>query len=51
MARDSEQWQIGTALWQNHHGKVMKELVQFQDFSLFHLSPQQGLFVKGFVQA
>lgn len=51
VARDSEQWQIGTELLQNRHGKVMKELVQFQDFSLFHLIPQQGLFVKGFGQA
>ncbi|MFU2058520.1 heme utilization protein HutZ [Avibacterium volantium] len=51
VARDSEQWQIGTELLQNRHGKVMEELVQFQDFSLFHLIPQQGLFVKGFGQA
>lgn len=49
--REAEEWQVGTQLLQHRHGEVMNELVKMQDFSLFHLIPQQGLFVKGFGQA
>lgn len=49
--RDAEEWQIGIQLLQQRHGNIINELVEMQDFSLFHLIPQQGLFVKGFGQA
>ncbi|MCW9717406.1 heme utilization protein HutZ [Avibacterium sp. 21-599] len=49
--RESEEWQQGTDLLMQRHGKLMNELIKMQDFSLFHLIPQNGLFVKGFGQA
>lgn len=51
VVKDSEKWVVGTQLLQQRHGNIMSELVKFQDFSLFHLIPEQGLFVKGFGQA
>ncbi|MDK9561401.1 MULTISPECIES: heme utilization protein HutZ [Pasteurellaceae] len=49
--RNTPEWELGTGLLQQRHGNLMKELVKMQDFSLFHLIPKQGLFVKGFGQA
>ena len=51
VVKGSEKWIVGTQLLRQRHGDIMLELIEFQDFSLFHLIPHQGLFVKGFGQA
>lgn len=51
IARCSTEWLKGTQLLQQRHGHIMHELIKLKDFSLFHLIPQQALFVKGFGQA
>lgn len=47
----SDEWHSGTHALQARHGEVMQHLLSLQDFTLFNLVPQQGLFVKGFGQA
>ncbi|TNH04771.1 heme utilization protein HutZ [Testudinibacter sp. TR-2022] len=48
---DSIEWQQGTQALMARHGEVAQHLSSLQDFTLFNLIPEQGLFVKGFGQA
>ncbi|CAK4075200.1 heme utilization protein HutZ [Vibrio sp. 16] len=49
--RDSEQWQQVIKQMQQRFGEIIDGLSQLQDFVLFNMKPEQGLFVKGFGQA
>ncbi len=49
--RDSEQWNLVIAQMQERFGEIIDGLSQLQDFVLFNLKAEQGLFVKGFGQA
>ncbi|OIN28986.1 heme utilization protein HutZ [Vibrio barjaei] len=49
--RDTEQWQAVIAQMQDRFGEIIDGLSQLQDFILFNLKAEQGLFVKGFGQA
>lgn len=49
--RDSEQWTQVIAQMQNRFGEIIEGLSQLQDFVLFNLKAEKGLFVKGFGQA
>ncbi|KGQ71109.1 heme utilization protein HutZ [Chelonobacter oris] len=51
VACDSEEWIRGTNALAERHGEVVTHLTAMQDFTLFNLIPEQGLFVKGFGQA
>ncbi len=51
VARDTEQWQQVIALLTERFGEIVTGLSILEDFVLFQLTPQQGLFVKGFGQA
>lgn len=49
--RESEQWRQVIAQMQERFGEIIDGLSQLQDFVLFNLKAEQGLFVKGFGQA
>ena len=49
--RDSEEWRQGIAFLLARHGEIVAGLSKMDDFTLFCLQPQQGLYVKGFGQA
>ncbi|KHA59205.1 HugZ protein [Vibrio variabilis] len=49
--RDSQQWQQVIKQMQQRFGEIIDSLSQLQDFVLFNMKPEQGLFVKGFGQA
>ncbi|WP_260261754.1 heme utilization protein HutZ [Vibrio intestinalis] len=49
--RDSEQWQQVVAQMKDRFGEIIDGLSQLQDFVLFNLTAEKGLFVKGFGQA
>ncbi|MFH0262565.1 heme utilization protein HutZ [Vibrio mediterranei] len=49
--RDTEQWQAVIAQMEDRFGEIIDGLSQLQDFILFNLKAEQGLFVKGFGQA
>ncbi|TMX47021.1 heme utilization protein HutZ [Vibrio sp. Hep-1b-8] len=49
--RDSKQWNLVIAQMKERFGKIIDGLSQLQDFVLFNLKAEQGLFVKGFGQA
>lgn len=49
--RDSELWQQVIAQMKERFGEIIDNLSQLEDFMLFNLKPEQGLFVKGFGQA
>ncbi|MDE1513825.1 MULTISPECIES: heme utilization protein HutZ [Vibrio] len=49
--RDSELWQPVIAQMSERFGEIIDGLSQLQDFILFRLQPEQGLYVKGFGQA
>ncbi|MBD1576621.1 MULTISPECIES: heme utilization protein HutZ [Vibrio] len=49
--RDTAQWQGVIEQMEQRFGEIITSLSQLEDFKLFCLSPQQGLFVKGFGQA
>ena len=49
--RDSQQWTQVVAQMKERFGKIIDGLSQLQDFVLFNMKPEQGLFVKGFGQA
>ncbi|MGR5178503.1 heme utilization protein HutZ [Vibrio mediterranei] len=49
--RDSDLWHQIIAQMQERFGEVIDGLSQLQDFILFNLKAEQGLFVKGFGQA
>lgn len=51
VARDTEQWQQVIVLLTERFGEIVTGLSNLEDFVLFQLTPQQGLFVKGFGQA
>lgn len=51
VARDSELFTKGVAALSERFGEMIDNLSQLKDFNLFKLSPQQGLYVKGFGQA
>ncbi|MGR6981302.1 heme utilization protein HutZ [Testudinibacter sp. P27/CKL/0425] len=51
VAYDSDEWKQGVAALAARHGEVVEHLSGMQDFTLFNLIPEQGLFVKGFGQA
>ncbi|MGR3808422.1 heme utilization protein HutZ [Pasteurella testudinis] len=51
ISHDSAEWHHGTAALLERHGKIVENLTEMKDFTLFNLIPQQGLFVKGFGQA
>ncbi|PAR68699.1 heme utilization protein HutZ, partial [Vibrio metoecus] len=51
VARDSELWCQVVAQMGDRFGEIIDGLSQLQDFILFRLQPEQGLFVKGFGQA
>lgn len=49
--RDSEQWKQVIAQMTERFGEIIDGLSQLQDFVLFNLTAEKGLFVKGFGQA
>lgn len=49
--RDSQQWQQVIAQMQGRFGEIIEGLSQLEDFVLFNLKAEKGLFVKGFGQA
>ncbi|MBY6196169.1 heme utilization protein HutZ [Vibrio hangzhouensis] len=49
--RDSDLWHQVIAQMQQRFGEIIDGLSQLQDFILFNLKAEQGLFVKGFGQA
>lgn len=49
--RETEQWRQVIAQMQERFGEIIDGLSQLQDFVLFNLKAEQGLFVKGFGQA
>ncbi|MGR5219462.1 heme utilization protein HutZ [Vibrio parahaemolyticus] len=49
--RDSDLWHQIIAQMQERFGEIIDGLSQLQDFILFNLKAEQGLFVKGFGQA
>lgn len=51
VGRESEQWQQVVDQLKDRFGEIIDGLSQLQDFVLFNLKPEQGLFVKGFGQA
>jgi len=51
IARSTTQWQTVIENMHDRFGEVVSNLSNMQDFILFQLTPQNGLFVKGFGQA
>ncbi|PJG85059.1 heme utilization protein HutZ [Conservatibacter flavescens] len=51
LARHSPEWEEVIAALKARHGELVLELAKLEDFKLFSLKPQQGLFVKGFGKA
>mgnify|MGYP006233817371 FL=1 len=49
--RDTEMWQQVVGQMKERFGEVIDGLSQLEDFVLFNLKVEQGLFVKGFGQA
>ncbi|WP_159650823.1 heme utilization protein HutZ [Vibrio atypicus] len=49
--RDSQQWTQVVEQMKERFGEIIDGLSQLQDFVLFNMKPEQGLFVKGFGQA
>lgn len=49
--RDSQHWQQVIAQMQGRFGEIIEGLSQLEDFVLFNLKAEKGLFVKGFGQA
>lgn len=49
--RNSIQWQAAIAQMEVRFGEIVLSLSQLEDFKLFCLKPEKGLFVKGFGQA
>ncbi|ALP43405.1 heme utilization protein HutZ [Aeromonas schubertii] len=51
VSRDDVRWEQAIAALEGRFGEIVKGLSNLQDFVLFRLRPEQGLFVKGFGQA
>lgn len=51
VVRDTPEWQQAIGLLTERFGEIVTGLSGLEDFVLFSLKPQQGLFVKGFGQA
>ncbi|CAE6919264.1 heme iron utilization protein [Vibrio sp. B1REV9] len=49
--RDTEMWQQVVGQMKERFGEIIDGLSQLEDFVLFNLQAEQGLFVKGFGQA
>ncbi|EIP0119070.1 heme utilization protein HutZ [Vibrio alginolyticus] len=49
--RDTEMWQQVIGQMKERFGEIIDGLSQLEDFVLFNLKPESGLFVKGFGQA
>ncbi|EGR0025604.1 heme utilization protein HutZ [Vibrio alginolyticus] len=49
--RDTEMWQQVVGQMKECFGEIIDGLSQLEDFVLFNLKPESGLFVKGFGQA
>lgn len=49
--RESEQWLQVVAQLKARFGEIIDGLSQLEDFVLFNMKPEKGLFVKGFGQA
>lgn len=49
--RDTEMWQQVVGQLKERFGEIIDGLSQLEDFVLFNLKPESGLFVKGFGQA
>ncbi|MGY5820164.1 heme utilization protein HutZ [Vibrio chemaguriensis] len=49
--RDTEMWQQVVGQMKERFGEIIEGLSQLEDFVLFNLKPESGLFVKGFGQA
>ncbi|NMS58529.1 pyridoxamine 5'-phosphate oxidase family protein, partial [Vibrio parahaemolyticus] len=49
--RDTEMWQQVVEQMKERFGEIIDGLSQLEDFVLFNLKPESGLFVKGFGQA
>ncbi|AVF62321.1 MULTISPECIES: heme utilization protein HutZ [Vibrio] len=49
--RDTEMWQQVVGQMKERFGEIIDGLSQLEDFVLFNLQPESGLFVKGFGQA
>ncbi|CAH1524987.1 MULTISPECIES: heme utilization protein HutZ [Vibrio harveyi group] len=49
--RDTEMWQQVVSQMKDRFGEIIDGLSQLEDFVLFNLKAEQGLFVKGFGQA
>ncbi|MHC6799098.1 heme utilization protein HutZ [Vibrio antiquarius] len=49
--RDTEMWQQVVGQMKERFGEIIYGLSQLEDFVLFNLKPESGLFVKGFGQA
>ena len=51
LERDTAQWQTAIDAMQERFGEIIDNLSNMADFILFHLPPENGLFVKGFGKA
>ncbi|GMQ48979.1 heme utilization protein HutZ [Vibrio sp. 10N] len=51
VTRDTEQWQRVVSQMKERFGEIIDGLSQLEDFVLFNLKAEHGLFVKGFGQA
>ncbi|NMV28312.1 heme utilization protein HutZ, partial [Vibrio parahaemolyticus] len=49
--RDTEMWHQVVGQMKERFGEIIDGLSQLEDFVLFNLKPESGLFVKGFGQA
>ncbi|HHF3040769.1 heme utilization protein HutZ [Vibrio diabolicus] len=49
--RDTDMWQQVVGQMKERFGEIIDGLSQLEDFVLFNLKPESGLFVKGFGQA
>ncbi|APC89333.1 heme utilization protein HutZ [Vibrio parahaemolyticus] len=49
--RDTEMWQLVVGQMKARFGDIIDGLSQLEDFELFNLKAEKGLFVKGFGQA
>ncbi|OEF27611.1 heme utilization protein HutZ [Vibrio rumoiensis] len=51
VSRDNDTWNSVISDMEQRFGEIIKGLSQLEDFKLFCLKPEKGLFVKGFGQA
>ncbi|MFQ6024016.1 MAG: HugZ family protein [Acidiferrobacterales bacterium] len=49
--RESEDWKSIMKIFERRFGNIMEMIRPLQDFKLFRIRPQGGIYVKGFAQA